>query len=212
MNEVKEESNDKRKIYFFKKIPRLFKIFIFLIIVLLIIYFGFSNSFRTNIKVTDFGLRDMGELVTQTSYVTVMQDSQVDREFFKLFTIPFTKSRMIFSYDFTVDASVNFEEISYKINDITKEISVKIPHAKHYKTTIILDSQKVYLDDESLFSRIDENERNKAKLEMEDEATNTAINNNLLVEADNNAKRIITALFKSDTTIKDYKITFEYID
>ena len=211
--EVKKESVWKKGIKFFGKLSKITK----LIIIVgfgLFIYFGLrvSTDFITNSKATEFGLKEMGELVTQTSLVTVVQDSKEDLEFFNLFKIPFLASRMIFSYDFTVDASVNFEKISYKINDSKKEIKVDLPHAKHYKTTMIIDSQVVYLDEASLFSRIDLKEQNQALLEMEAKATETALKNNLLEAADKNAQKIISAMFKSDSKRSDYNIIYNYID
>lgn len=213
-NETKKESIWKKGNKIFNKLPKICRTIIFIILLVLIVYVGLtiSTSFSTHSKTTKFGLKDMGELVTQTAHVTVIQDSKKDREFFNLFKIPFTESRMIFSYDFTVDASVNFEKISYITNDEKKEITVELPHAKHYKTTMIIDSQEVYLDEESLFSRINLKELNTAMLEMENDAKNTAIENNLLEAADKNAQKIISAMFKSDLQRKDYKVIYKYID
>lgn len=213
-NEEKKDNVWKKIGKLFKMIPKIGRIIILIAMAVLIVYLGLtiSDNFRTNSKATKFGLQDMGELVTQTAYVTVVQDSRDDREFFNLFKIPFTESRMIFSYDFTVDASVNFEKISYVTDDEKKEIRVKLPHATHYKTSMTLNSQVVYLDEDNLFSRIDLKELNEAMIKMETKATNTAIENNLLEAADENARRIISAMFKSDSKRKDYKITFKYID
>lgn len=213
-NEVKKESIWRKGVRLFNKIPKIGRRIILIIVLALFIYAGLSvsSNFLTHTKATKFGLKNMGELITQTAYVTVVQDSKEDREFFDLFKIPFTESRMIFSYDFTVDASVNFEKISYEVDDKKKEINVKLPHAKHYKTTMIIDSQEVYLDEESLFSRIDLKELNKAMLEMETNAKNTAIENKLLESADANAQKIISAMFKSDPSRKEHKVVFEYID
>lgn len=212
--EVKKESIYKKLSKTFNILPKIGKMIIIVAIAAFIVYFGLtiSDNFRTNSKATKFGLQDMGELITQTALVTVVQDSRDDRDFFKLFKIPFTESRMIFSYDFTVDASVNFEKITYEIKDNNKEIIVKLPHATHYKTTVIINSQVVYLDQGNLFSRIDLTEQNQAMSKMQTNATNTAIENNLLVAADKNAQRIITAMFKSDSKRNEYKIIYKYID
>jgi len=213
-NEEKKDSVYKNIGKRFNMIPKIGRTIILVAIAALIVYVGLtiSDNFRTNSKATKFGLQNMGELITQTAYVTIVQDSRDDRDFFKLFKIPFTESRMIFSYDFTVDASVNFEKINYETDDEKKEITVKLPHATHYKTTPDLTSQEVYLDEDNLFSRIDLKEQNEAMITMQTKATSTAIENNLLVAADENAQRIITAMFKSDPKRKDYKVIYKYID
>ena len=212
--EVKKESYLKKGLKIFNKIPKIGRMIILIIVIGVFSYIGLTMfpNFSTHSKATKFGLENMGELITQSAHVTVVQDSSEDKEFFNLFKIPFTKSRMIFSYDFTVDASVNFEQISYTIDDKNKEIKVKLPHAKHYKTTLILDSQEVYLDEGSIFSRIDLKEQNKAMLEMENKATDTAIANDLLKAADKNAKTILTSMLKSDLARKDYEVKYKYID
>lgn len=213
-NEEKKESLWKKGLKIFKKIPSFGRKIVIFIVLLLFVYLGLtlSSNFSSHTKATQFGLRDMGELITQTGYVTVLQDSKENREFFKLFKIPFTESRMIFSYDFTVDASVNFEKISYVTNDKKQEITVNLPHAMHYKTTLIIDSQEVYLDEDSLFSRIDLKEVNDAMLKMEKEAKDIAIRNGLLEAADKNAQRIISAMLTSDSSRKNYKVNYKYID
>jgi len=210
----KKESILRKGIKIFNKIPKVGKTIIILLLVVLFSYTGISitSNFRNQTRATQFGLNDMDELVTQTAYVTVVQDSKVDKEFFNLFKIPFSESRMIFSYDFAVDASVDFEKISYKIDDKKKKINVSLPHAKHYKTTMIIDSQVIYLDEESLFSRIDLKKINEALLQMESKAKDTAIGNNLFESADKNAQKIIEAMFKSDPNRKNYNIIYTYID
>lgn len=213
-NEEKKDSVWKKMGKVFNMIPKIGRTIILVAIAALIVYSGLTitNNFRTKSKATSFGLKDMGELITQTAYVTVIQDSRDDRDFFNLFKIPFTESRMIFSYDFTVDASVNFEKITYEVDDEKREFIVKLPHATHYKTTPDFSSQEVYLDEDNLFSRIDLKEQNEAMITMQTKATNTAIKNNLLEAADKNAQKIIGAMFKSDSKRKDYKVTYKYID
>lgn len=184
-------------------------------IILILVLAGktISTNFSTQEKVTKFGLEDVGQLVTQTCYTTVIEDSKVNRDFFKLFEIPFTESRQIFSYDFEVDASVNFDNIKIKkINNDKKAIEIEIPHAKVYKTTLKPDSFKVYLDTESLFSRIDLEQHNQAVENMQETAQTNCIGNNLLKSADDNAKRLINSVIKGNNKYKSYTIKYNYKD
>lgn len=183
-------------------------------IVIIIIIFGFkySNNFKTQEKTTTLGLRDVGELVTQTCYATVIEDSKNNRDFFKLFDFPFTTSRQIFSYDFEVDASINFEEIDSKIDHKKKTITIILPHATVYKTTLKPMSLKVYLDEDNLFSRIDLKQHNEALEKMEKQAAKDCQGNGLIEAADKNAKQIITSVIKSNKDVKDYKVYIKYKD
>ena len=193
------------------KLPKIIKYSILIALVVAILVIGISSNNSSRTKATKFGLANVGELVTQTAYVTEIKDTKESKDFFKLFDIPFTKSRLIFSYDFEVDASVDFAKISYKETG-ENEITVELPHSKIYKTTPNLESQVVYLDEDSLFSRIDSKEQNEALKLMQEDAIETAKANGILEAADKNAKVLIESFIKSDKKYKEYKINYKYIN
>ena len=171
---------------------------------------GVATTFNQKFKVTDLGLKDMSELVTQTCTVTVIQDSKKNLTFFKDHKIPLTESRQIFSYDFDVDASIKFNKITFDVDNKNKIITFNLPHAKVYKTTIILDSFNSYYESDSLFTEIDLSENNDAKKQMAIEAEEKCIKNKLLENADKNAEELLKGLVKSNSKIKDYKVLFKY--
>lgn len=196
-----------------KVVPIVIKIVIVIAILLGVFYLGNACSSVINLqtKSTKFGLKDVGELVTQTAYVTVVTDNKENKELFNKFEIPFTESRQVFSYDVEVDVSVNFSEISYTVDSENKEIKVSLPHSKIYKTTLNTDSLKVYLDTESLFSRIDLKEHNDALNAIKEQAATDAKSNGTLEAGDNNAKRLVESFIKENSRYKDYSFSYEYI-
>jgi len=196
-----------------KKIPKTINKVIIIVIILGIVYLGIttSSTFKSQTKTTKLGFEDVGELVTQTAYLTNVKDNKEDRKFFDLFKIPFTESRQIFSYDIQVDASVDFSKVSYVRNDKKSEITIRLPHSKIYKATLDLNSLKVYLDEESIFTRIDLKEENDSLKTMKEECIEDAKANGLLEKADENAKRLIEGFIKSDNKLKDYKVIYKYI-
>ena len=171
---------------------------------------GVATTFNQKFKVTDLGLKDMSELVTQTCTVTVIQDSKKNLTFFKDHKIPLTESRQIFSYDFDVDASIKFNKITFDVDNKNKIITFNLPHANVYKTTIILDSFNSYYESDSLFTEIDLSENNDAKKQMAIEAEEKCIKNKLLENADKNAEELLKGLVKSNSKIKNYKVLFKY--
>ena len=171
---------------------------------------GVVTTFNQKFKVTDLGLKDMSELVTQTCTVTVIQDSKKNLTFFKNHKIPLTESRQIFSYDFDVDASIKFNKIIFDVDNKNKIITFNLPHANVYKTSIILDSFNSYYESDSLFTEIDLSENNDAKKQMAIEAEEKCIKNKLLENADKNAEELLKGLVKSNSKIKDYKVLFKY--
>ena len=211
-----EEREPKKRISILELLG-LKKLIIIVVIVLVLIgilFLGFkySENFTHQEKTTKLGLENVGILVTQTCYTTVVEDSKVNRDFFKLFEIPFTESRQIFSYDIEVDAAMDFEKIKYNVNSGDKIINVKVPHIMIYKTNLKQDSLKVYLDSESLFSRINLDKHNEAIAKMKETAINDCKANNLLEAALDNAERIIEGFFKTNETYQDYNVVFEFID
>lgn len=204
---------EKKTKSFIKAVPIVIKIVVVIAILLGVFYLGNDCSSVINLqtKSTKFGLKDVGELVTQTAYVTVVTDNKENKELFNKFEIPFTESRQVFSYDVEVDVSVNFSEISYTVDSENKEIKVSLPHSKIYKTTLNTDSLKVYLDTESLFSRIDLKEHNDALNAIKEQAATDAKSNGTLEAGDNNAKRLVESFIKENSRYKDYSFSYEYI-
>lgn len=182
----------------------------FIILVVTTCMVGVVTTFNQKFKVTDLGLKDMSELVTQTCTVTVIQDSKKNLTFFKDHKIPLTESRQIFSYDFDVDASIKFNKITFDVDNKNKTITFNLPHANVYKTSIILDSFNSYYESDSLFTEIDLSENNDAKKQMAIEAEEKCIKNKLLENADKNAEELLKGLVKSNSKIKDYKVLFKY--
>lgn len=211
-NNKKSRKWNKTKLFFIG-LPKVIKIILVSIVIIVIVYLGLINSsiFTSQTKTTKLGLENVGEFVTQTAHLVILKDSEEHRAFFKLFKLPFTESRQIFSYNVKVDASVNFSQISYESNDEKAEFVVKIPHAKIYNVVLDYDSLKVYLDVESLFSRIDLKEHNDVLKAIEEQAIKDAKENKILEAADENAKRLIEGFIKSNKKYKDYNVVYEYV-
>lgn len=170
-----------------------------------------STVFNTQEKTTKFGLENVGKLVTQTCYTTVLEDSKVNLDIFESLDIHFTESRQIFSYDFAVDAYMDFESIEIKkIDNNSKKIEIALPHSNADKPKLNPSSFKVYLDTEGLFSRIDLDKHNQAILKMQEQALNDCIANKLLDAADNNAEKMITSLIQGNNKYKDYTVVYNY--
>lgn len=197
-----------------KKCPKIIKrgIIVLILIVVLALGINYSYVFNKEADTLSIGFKNVGQLVTQSAFIRVLEDSTVNRKIFEKFEIPFTESRKMFSYIVQVDAAINFEEISIEdINESTKTIKVKLPHAKVYNATPDLKSFKSYIDSESLFSRIDSEKYNEALKDLTNQGKQDAINNKLLEKADENGKNIIESFIKSNKKYKEYNVEYEYI-
>lgn len=197
-----------------KKCPKIIKrgIIVLILIVVLALGINYSYVFNKEADTLSIGFKNVGQLVTQSAFIRVLEDSTVNRKIFEKFEIPFTESRKMFSYIVQVDAAINFEEISIEdINESTKTIKVKLPHAKVYNATPDLKSFKSYIDSESLFSRIDSEKYNEALKDLTNQGKQDAIDNGILEKADENGKNIIESFIKSNKKYKEYNVEYEYI-
>lgn len=207
-----KKKNQKKENVILKKVVKYSGAVAIIIIFGIMFTFGIiSSNKRHEEKILSLKLKDIGELVTQTCQTVVLEDSKVDRNFFELFSIPFTESRQVFSYEFVVDASINFEKITYEINSEAESITIKLPHVKIYQSRPKLETYKSYLDTESIFSRIDLEEHNKALLAMQETAVNNCLAGGLLDAADSNAQKLISNFVKNMNDLKDYTVNYEYV-
>ena len=169
------------------------------------LYFGKSLSSES--RITKLGFEDMGELATQAAYCTMVEDTEAARDLFGV-EIPFTQSRLIYSYDVIVRAGLDFEQIEWSVDDPNKVIEVKLPEIKVLNSELDTESFKLYLEDESIFRRISMEENNDSMIEMEENACRQAVGNGLLDEARANAEAILRSFFAGVYDLEKYEIVF----
>lgn len=166
------------------------------------LYFGKSLSSES--RITKLGFEDMGELATQAAYCTMVEAA---RDLFGV-EIPFTQSRLIYSYDVIVRAGLDFEQIEWSVDEPNKVIEVKLPEIKVLNSELVTESFKLYLEDESIFRRISMEENNDSMIEMEENARRQAVGNGLLDEARANAEAILRSFFAGVYDLEKYEIVF----
>ncbi|HIW25904.1 MAG TPA: DUF4230 domain-containing protein [Firmicutes bacterium] len=169
------------------------------------LYFGKSLSSES--RITKLGFEDMGELATQAAYCTMVEDTEAARDLFGV-EIPFTQSRLIYSYDVIVRAGLDFEQIEWSVDEPNKVIEVKLPEIKVLNSELDTESFKLYLEDESIFRRISMEENNDSMIEMEENARRQAVGNGLLDEARANAEAILRSFFAGVYDLEKYEIVF----
>ena len=169
------------------------------------LYFGKSLSSES--RITKLGFEDMGELATQAAYCTMVEDTEAARDLFGV-EIPFTQSRLIYSYDVIVRAGLDFEQIEWSVDEPNKVIEVKLPEIKVLNSELDTESFKLYLEDESIFRRISMEENNDSMIEMEENARRQAVGNGLLGEARANAEAILRSFFAGVYDLEKYEIVF----
>lgn len=211
----KEKTNKKKGngILTFFKGKKAKKILLLVLIVLIAVgslYFLIAPKSKSQSKVIDIGLKDIGELNTQSAIVTIVQDVENPRKVFGM-GIPFTNSHFIFSYDFEIKAGFQVEDITPSVDETKKTVTVTMPHAQFLgEPTILLDSEKVYLENESIFNQFKISDHTEYQSEMAKEAKEKAEDMGILEAAEENAETILKPLFEQTLNSDEYTFTFNF--
>lgn len=209
-----EENNVQKpkKEFFSGKIDRnLFLICLAIILICITIIAGMLVQNRKNkveSRTVAFGLRDIGELVTQAGYFTNVQKNNKDQKLFGV-SVPFTTSQYIYSYDGIVKAGLDFSELEIQVDDANKIVTVTMPEVKIFDISIDNDSLKIYDESQSIFTPLHITDLNDAQIKLKEEVRQTAIDNGILEGAARNAKTLISGFLSGTLDLKDYTIEFE---
>lgn len=160
-----------------------------------------------NTETIQDGLQDMGVLITQEYYFT--QVEKYTKEKTILFVLP-SSSEMMYSYDGSVLAGIDFEEILIEKDDTNKTITVRIPHSSIQVVTIDKDSFEVYSENDSLWNPIELEDYNVSLAEFEEAAKDKAIENGILERSDEQAVNLIENFIDSFPSVAEYDVSYEW--
>lgn len=147
-------------------------------------------------------LNDIGKLITEEYFLTMVEQYE------KKETVGFLVStaKITYSYDCSVTAGFDCENIIVSKNDETKTITITLPKASIQTVDIDFDSFKSYEEKQGLWSKIRLMDVNKSLAEFEESAKAKATEKGILEKADKNAEsvldRMLSALVTDDYTIK----------
>ncbi len=164
-----------------------------------------------NVKVTvsteilEDGLSDMGFLVTQEYYFTQVEKYTKEK---KLFSIIPSSSEMMYSYEGSVLAGIDFEKIRVTKDDETKTVSVELPESEIMTVTIDKDTFEVYSESDSLWNPLKLEDYNMSLSEFEEAAKNKALEDGILDRSDEQARKLVTGFIKNYPSLGDYDIKF----
>lgn len=180
---------------------------VILVALAVVLTLGLSSIFNHEEKPTKLGFEDIGELATQAAYTTIVEDTDVSRELFGV-SIPFTQSKLIYSYDVVVKAGLDFDQVKWTVNE--SEIRVSMPEIRILGSELQFDSFKTYYEKESIFRPVKIDENNQAIQEMVKKAETTAVENGLLENARENAEMMIKGFIYQNFDSQEYQISFTY--
>ena len=180
---------------------------VILVALAVVLTLGLSSIFNHEEKPTKLGFEDIGELATQAAYTTIVEDTDVFRELFGV-SIPFTQSKLIYSYDVVVKAGLDFDQVKWTVSE--NKIKVEMPEIRILSSEIQFDSFQTYYENESIFRPVKIDENNQAIQEMVKKAETTAVENGLLENARENAEMMIKGFIYQNFDSQEYQISFTY--
>ncbi len=155
--------------------------------------------------------QNLGELTTQEALITLVDVMDYDRKIFGV-GIPFTQSKVIYSYDVRIKAGVDFTKITYETETEQTEdgeitvYNVQIPEAEVTDCYVDNKSFETFDERESIFTNITMEMANDHRIELEKKALEKAKADGLLKRADDQAKILIEAFIKQSDP--DCKVEF----
>ena len=169
-------------------------------------YLGASGT-RFFSKTTKLGLKDIGELATQAGYFTSVQTINKSRNIFGI-EIPGTQSNYIYSFDGTIKAGVDFQDIKLEVDDLRHVIKVTFPEFKILSTEIKDDSFVLYNDGANPFTSLKVEDVQKGNAALKENARQTAIDNGILNNARTNAEVLVKGFLASMYDLTVYTVEF----
>ena len=151
------------------------------------------------------GLADIGELATEEYYFTEVEAFDSSKKLMD-FDIPFTTSKVVYSYDGVIKAGIDFGAIDVRKDDQTKTITVKLPKSTILSSEIDENSFQVYDEKQSIFNPVSIRNFNDTLADLKTRAEREAISKKVLEKADANAAVILKNFLHSTYDVSEYKI------
>ena len=164
------------------------------------------RSWTAGTKVTEFGLKEIGELATQEGYFSVVQTVKLSRQV--IITIPGSEETYVFSYDGHVKAGLDFAEIHVEVDNAARQVLVTLPETRILSVELSEDTFRQYNGGVNLLSQLTPEEISQARAKAKDKARETAIANGILDNARENAKMLITGHLAGYFDLDVYEIVY----
>ena len=181
---------------------------VLLAVVLIVAWFVTTRqNTKTSTRTVEFGLRNIGELVTQEGFFTSVQTINGSREVFGI-TVPLTQSKYIYSYDGLVKAGVDFSKAQLEVDESEKIMTVIVQAPEVLEVIVDPESLVVYDETKNIFSPLKLNDVNETMKAMKQEVRQKALDNGILANAKDNAELLITGFLHGAFPEETYTVEF----
>ncbi|MBR4199790.1 MAG: DUF4230 domain-containing protein [Oscillospiraceae bacterium] len=140
-------------------------------------------------------------------------DFDFDFDWVKGKKIPFTGKEAVISMDGTIKAGIDFSKVKVVSDDGSKTVTVKLPASQYLSNELDEESLKTIIDEQSVFNKLKQEDHNYLRKQIKETAVEYADKNNILQQADDRARLLITDIIEAIPNFKgNYEIKFETIE
>lgn len=164
-----------------------------------------DDTVTTVTETLHFSFSDVGKLVTQTFYTTHYLDKSDAKKI--LGFIDVGKEYLILG-EYEISAGYDFAEINVSVDEVLKTITVKMPQPEIISTEYQTGSFRCINDDDNIFNRWTEEEKEAARDELQEAAVANAIEHGIFERAEENAVVLIREFILNTPGAVDYTIQF----
>lgn len=153
-------------------------------------------------------IKNIGELATAEYGYKLAQIASKPSKEIAGFKIPFTSSKVIYSYEGMIKAGIKFQDVEVIVNEEDKTIQVNMPDAEILSSEVLFDSLIVYDENYSPFNTLTFSDMNLSLSDLQSEAEKTALEGGLLKRAEENAQNIVRTSIGSLFSPDEYTVEF----
>ena len=152
------------------------------------------------------GLNDVGVLVTEEYYFTEVVGFSSIKKLFKKLELGITESSYLASYDGVVTAGIDFTKITVSKDSELHTVEVRLPKAEILNVDIDPESFELYSEKTGLGNPISAEDFNSSLVELENTASEKAIERGILDRADQNAKTVVKNFIAGLINTSEYTV------
>lgn len=152
------------------------------------------------------GLNDVGVLVTEEYYFTEVVGFSSIKKLFKKLELGITESSYLASYDGVVTAGIDFTKITVSKDSELHMVEVRLPKAEILNVDIDPESFELYSEKTGLGNPISAEDFNSSLVELENTASEKAIERGILDRADQNAKTVVKNFIAGLINTSEYTV------
>lgn len=150
-------------------------------------------------------MANIGKLCTAEYNYTHIEKVDSSKEI-KGYTIPFTTSMFIYSYDGIIMAGIDFTKIQIDKNDEEKVITVTLPNVEIISSDVDQDSFTLYDEKNNIFNPISVTDVADSFADLKNSEEEKAIEKGLFDRARESAVTLVENFMRGSYDVEDYEI------